>query len=233
MKKVLLSLLATILLANISVYAQNDTYTKKQDYKWQMRLRGVGVIPHNKADIGIIGGKIDVDNNIIPELDFTYFFTENFAAELILGVSRHSVQTKGSNLTAIEGPSSADVDLGSALLLPPTLMFQYHHRFAKILKPYVGAGVNYTMFLDVKNGVAQKVKYQDKFGWGYQLGLDIDITDKFFINIDLKKLFLKTNVTVDATNLLPNNVAPGSELAIPAKVKLDPLLIGFGVGMRF
>ncbi|MHC5309340.1 OmpW/AlkL family protein [Myroides sp. LJL116] len=233
MKKLLLSFLAVVLLSTTGVFAQESQNFKKQDYKWQMRLRGVGVFPHNKADIGIIGGQIDADNNFIPELDFTYFFTEHFAAELILGVSRHSVQTLGSNLSAIEGPSSANVDLGSALLLPPTLMFQYHHTFAKVFKPYVGAGVNYTMFLDVKNGVAQKVKYEDKFGWGYQLGFDIDITDKFFINVDFKKLFLKTNVTVDATNLLPASAAPGSELAIPAKVKLDPMLIGFGVGMRF
>lgn len=233
MKKILLSFLALTLFSSSYAFAQEPVKSNKQDYKWQMRLRGVGVFPHNKGTVSTIGGDIDIDNNFIPELDFTYFFTPNFAAEIILGVSRHSVGTLGSDLSAIQGPSSANVDLGSALLLPPTLMFQYHHQFGEVFKPYVGAGVNYTMFLDVKNGVAQKVKYEDKFGWGFQLGFDIDLSEKFFINVDFKKLFLETNVTVDASNLLPASTPAGTQLDIPAKVKLDPMLIGFGVGMRF
>ncbi|MGL5275800.1 outer membrane protein [Myroides marinus] len=234
MKKLLLSILGAALFVSGSSFAQEtNSAPEKTDYKWQMRLRGVGVVPHNRADIGIIGGQIDVSNNFIPELDFTYFFTENLAAELILGTTRHTVGTLGSNLSAIGGPSSANVDLGSVYLLPPTLMFQYHHKFGEVFKPYVGLGVNYTIFYNEKSGVAQDIKYDNKFGWGYQFGFDIDLTEKFFINVDFKKLFLKTDVTVDATNLLPAGTPAGTTLPIPAKVKLDPMLIGFGVGMRF
>ncbi|AJH13929.1 OmpW/AlkL family protein [Myroides profundi] len=234
MKKLLLSILGAALFVSGSTFAQETTSApEKQNYKWQMRLRGVGVIPHNRADIDKIGGQIDVNNNFIPELDFTYFFTENLAAELILGTSRHTVGTLGSDLTAINGPSTANVDLGSVYLLPPTLMFQYHHKFGEVFKPYVGVGVNYTIFYNEKSGVAQDIKYDNKFGWGYQFGFDIDLTEKFFINVDFKKLFLKTDVTVDATNLLPEGTPAGITLPIPAKVKLDPMLIGFGVGMRF
>jgi len=234
MKKLLLSILGAALFVSGSSFAQEtNSAPEKTDYKWQMRLRGVGVIPHNRADIGTIGGQIDVSNNFIPELDFTYFFTENLAAELILGTTRHTVGTLGSDLSAIGGPSSANVDLGSVYLLPPTLMFQYHHKFGEVFKPYVGLGVNYTIFYNEKSGVAQDIKYDNKFGWGYQFGFDIDLTEKFFINVDFKKLFLKTDVTVDATNLLPAGTPAGTTLPIPAKVKLDPMLIGFGVGMRF
>ncbi|KZE76502.1 OmpW family protein [Myroides marinus] len=234
MKKLLLSILGAALFVSGSSFAQEtNSAPEKTDYKWQMRLRGVGVVPHNRADIGIIGGQIDVSNNFIPELDFTYFFTENLAAELILGTTRHTVGTLGSDLSAIGGPSSANVDLGSVYLLPPTLMFQYHHKFGEVFKPYVGLGVNYTIFYNEKSGVAQDIKYDNKFGWGYQFGFDIDLTEKFFINVDFKKLFLKTDVTVDATNLLPAGTPAGTTLPIPAKVKLDPMLIGFGVGMRF
>ncbi len=235
MKKILLHILGATLLISGSCFAQEVTETtEKQDYKWQMRLRGVGVIPHNKAEIGVIGGQIHVDKNFIPELDFTYFFTENFAAELILGTTRHTVGTKGSDLSTpdVGGPKKANVDLGSVWLLPPTLMVQYHHKFGEVFKPYVGVGANYTIFFNEKSGAAQAIKYDNKLGWGYQVGFDIDITDKFFINVDFKKLFLKTNVSVDASNLLQPN-ASIEELNIPAKVKLDPMLIGFGVGMRF
>ncbi|WP_353120652.1 OmpW family outer membrane protein [Myroides odoratus] len=229
MKKLFLSLLGAVLLMGNTATAQETPTNEKESYKWQVRLRGVGVIPHNRADISTIGGQIDVNNNFIPELDFTYFFTENLAAELILGTSRHTVGTLGSDLTAVDKGSNANVDLGSVWLLPPTLMVQYHYPVTNNFKPYVGVGVNYTIFYNEKSGAARDISYDNKFGWGYQFGFDIDITDKFFINVDFKKLFLKTDVTVDATNLNPT----GEQLNIPAKVKIDPMLIGFGVGMRF
>lgn len=240
MKKILLSLVGAAFLLGGQAYAQEtttekstETTTEKTDFKWQVRLRGVGVIPHNRAEIGVIGGQIDVDKNFIPELDFTYFFTKNIAAELILGTTKHSVGTIGSNLTAIEGPASADVDLGSVYLLPPTLMLQYHFEVGEVFKPYVGVGANYTIFYNEKSGIAQDIKYKNQFGYGYQLGFDLNLTEKFFINFDFKKLFLKTDVTVNGDNLLPAGVPAGSTLTIPAKVKIDPMLIGFGVGMRF
>ncbi|MCC9042846.1 outer membrane beta-barrel protein [Myroides sp. M-43] len=221
MKKLLLSILGAALFVSGSTFAQEKTSApEKTDYKWQMRLRGVGVIPHNRADIGIIGGEIDVNNNFIPELDFTYFFTDHLAAELILGTSRHTV---AANNTAV-----GDLNLGSVYLLPPTLMVQYHHQFGEYFKPYVGAGVNYTIFYNEKSGDAHGIKYDNKFGYGFQFGFDINITEKFFVNVDFKKLFLKTDVTVDASNL-----NGGKTLDIPADVKIDPMLIGFGVGMRF
>lgn len=229
MKKLFLSVLGAVLLMGNAATAQETPTKEKESYKWQMRLRGVGVIPHNRADISTIGGQIDVNNNFIPELDFTYFFTENLAAELILGTSRHTVGTLGSDLTPVGMAENANVDLGSVWLLPPTLMVQYHHQVTDNFKPYVGVGVNYTIFYNEKSGTAKDISYDNKFGWGYQFGFDIDITDKFFINVDFKKLFLKTDVTVDATNLNPT----GQQLDIPAKVKIDPMLIGFGVGMRF
>ncbi|MBB1140321.1 OmpW family protein [Myroides sp. WP-1] len=229
MKKLFLSLLGAVLLMGNTATAQETPTNEKESYKWQVRLRGVGVIPHNRADISTIGGQIDVNNNFIPELDFTYFFTENIAAELILGTSRHTVGTLGSDLTPVDLDPVANVDLGSVWLLPPTLMVQYHYPVTNNFKPYVGVGVNYTIFYNEKSGTAKDISYDNKFGWGYQFGFDIDITDKFFINVDFKKLFLKTDVTVDATNLNP----AGTQLDIPAKVKIDPMLIGFGVGMRF
>lgn len=230
MKKLLLSFMALGLLCTNSTYAQEVPSKEKEDYKWAVRLRGVGVIPHNRAEIGGIGGQIDISNNFIPELDFTYFFTKNIAAELILGTTRHSVGTIGSTLAPIGGPSVANVDLGSVWLLPPTLMLQYHHQFGEVFKPYVGFGANYTIFYNEKSGQVQDISYKNKFGYGFQLGFDIDLSDRWFINVDFKKIFLKTDVDVNATNLLPEGSAP---LILPAKVKVDPMLIGFGVGMRF
>lgn len=228
MKKLALAVLATALFSFNFAQAQNNETTNNNDFKrWQVRLRGVGVLPDEKAEISAIGGDVAISTNFIPELDFTYFFTKHIAAELILGTTKHDVHTTGSNLSPIGGPTSADVDLGSVYLLPPTLTLQYHFYAGKTFKPYVGAGVNYTIFYNAKEGNTVKdVKYDNAFGYAFQAGFDLMITDKYFINVDAKKVFLNTDVTVDASNLSPG-------LGIPAKVDINPLLLGFGVGMKF
>ena len=201
------------LLFTVSLSAQN----------WQVRLRGVAVQPNEKAEVSTIGGDVNISNSFIPELDFTYFFNKNVAAELILGTTKHDVKTTGSNLTAIGDPASAEVDLGSVWLLPPTLTLQYHLYPTKTLKPYVGAGLNYTIFYDVENGDTQGMDYKNNVGFALQGGVDYFVNDKFFLNVDIKKLYLKTDVDVDL----------GLPATVPAEVKINPLLIGFGVGMKF
>lgn len=227
MKKLFYAAMSIALLSTGFAQAQETENTTTDFKKWQVRLRGVSVMPDESANIGSIGGDVSISNSFIPEVDFTYFFTKNIAAELILGTTKHDVHTIGSDISAIGGPTRTNVDLGSVYLLPPTLTVQYHFYATQKLKPYVGAGVNYTIFYNVKEGNTVKdVKYDNAFGYAFQLGIDYMINDTFFINVDAKKIFLNTDVTVDASNL-----APG--LSIPAKVDINPLLLGFGVGMKF
>lgn len=228
MKKIVFALIAMSLFMTNFAQAQEDT--KENDFKrWQVRLRGIGVVPNEKATIGIIGGDVSISNALVPELDFTYFFTKNFAAELILGTAKHDVNTVGSDISAIGGPTSYDVDLGSVMLLPPTLTAQYHFFPMKdqSFKPYVGAGINYTLFYNVKEGsVVKDIEYDNAIGFAFQAGFDVMFDDTYFVNFDVKRLFLKTDVTVDATNL-----ADG--LIIPAEVEINPWIIGLGFGMKF
>lgn len=212
----------------LSVNFTNAQENKTPNFKkWQVRVRGVGVVPDESGNIGVIGGDANISNTLIPELDFTYFFTKNIAAELILGTTKHEVSTIGSDISAIGGPTSADIDLGSVYLLPPTLTLQYHFLTEEVFRPYVGAGVNYTIFYNEKQGsVVKDIKYDNSFGYAFQVGFDLMIDDTFFVNADVKKLFLKTDVTVDASNL-------ASGLSIPADVDINPWLIGLGVGMKF
>jgi outer membrane protein len=224
MRKIVFALMAMSLMTVNFVNAQeNETKeeSKSNEFKrWQVRLRAVGVAPDESAKIGIIGGDVAISNALIPELDFTYFFTEHFAAELILGTAKHDV--KAINTAA------GDVNLGSVWLLPPTLTAQYHFYTSdqKVFKPYIGAGVNYTLFYNVKSGDVAGVDYDNALGYAAQVGFDLMLDDTFFINLDVKRLFLSTDVTVDASNL-----APG--LSIPAEVDINPWLIGVGVGMKF
>ena len=224
MRKIVFALMAMSLMTVNFVNAQdNETKeeSKSNEFKrWQVRLRAVGVAPDESASIGIIGGDVAISNALIPELDFTYFFTENFAAELILGTAKHDVQAINT--------AAGDVNLGSVWLLPPTLTAQYHFYTSdkKVFKPYIGAGVNYTLFYNIKSGDVADVSYDNALGYAAQLGFDLMLDETFFINVDVKRLFLSTDVSVDASNL-----APG--LIIPAEVDINPWLVGVGVGMKF
>lgn len=227
MKKVLFALMALVI---FNSNAQEVKPQSSSDFKrWEVRLRGIGVIPDESATIGIIGGDANLSNTFVPELDFTYFFTPHFAAELILGTTKHEVKTIDSDISAVGGPTNAAVDLGSVWLLPPTLTAQYHFVADNncVFRPYIGAGINYTIFYNEKEGkVVKGVSYENNLGYAAQLGFDLKLTDSFYMNVDVKKLFLKTDLTVDASNL-----APG--LSIPADVTIDPWILGFGLGMKF
>ena len=178
-----------------------------------LRARAIGVIPDERSTISAIGGAVDATNQVVPEFDITYFVTPNVGLELIAAVTKHSVVAKGT--------AAGTVDLGSAWLLPPTLTAQYHFDVGG-MKPYVGAGINYTTFFSTnlpKTGPVTAIKYGDSIGPAVQVGVDIPTSDRWFINVDLKKVWLKTDVKVNAG-------------AINASVHLDPWIVGAGFGYR-
>ncbi|MEF3079318.1 OmpW/AlkL family protein [Winogradskyella poriferorum] len=206
MKNLLLFALLIGLTFNLNA---QDTDATDDYNRWQARLRLISVIPSPGDDID--GADVDLSTAFVPELDFTYFFSKNWAAELILGTAKHDVDLN------IDGGGS--VDLGHVWLLPPTLNLQYHF-YADDFKPYVGAGINYTIFYGVDEGDLDDIEYDNALGFSLQAGLDYNLNDKWFLNLDIKKLFLKTDVTV--------NGDPDT-----SEVNIDPLIIGLGVGMKF
>jgi len=105
--------------------------------------------------------------------------------------------------------------------LPPTLTLQYHFTGGK-LKPYLGVGVNYTIFYGVDEGDVVDVEYDNTVGFAFQGGLDYALGDKWFLNVDLKQILLSTDVKVDA-----------GAVVVGADVDINPLVFGFGVGMKF
>jgi outer membrane protein len=180
-----------------------------------VRLRAIGVFPQaSDSSVSVIGGHVDASDTAEPEGDFTYFFTDNIAAELIAAVTRHSVAAKGTAL--------GDVAVGKVSLLPPTLTAQYHFMPKSRFSPYLGAGINYTWFYDSSpaGGTVTSVRYDDNFGAVIQAGLDYNVTDRWYLNLDVKQIFLSTTASLNGG-------------AIKAKVDLNPTIVGAGIGYRF
>jgi len=182
---------------------------------WMVRVRLLDVEPDDDSStITVIGGKAEVDDSIAVDVDFSYFFTDNIAAELTLTVSEHDVDAKN---TAV-----GNIDLGDVKLLPPTLTLQYHLIPDGKFRPYIGAGVNYTVFFDDDPGDARSIDYDNAFGFALQAGVDVGINEHWAINFDVKKIWLDTDVSVKALGT-----------TVKTEVDIDPWLFGIGLAYRF
>jgi outer membrane protein len=205
MKKSRLKLVcAALVLAGVAVPAL------AQESPWLVRVRAVHINPADKSDpVGGTGAsdRLHVSDKWIPEVDISYFLTPNWAAELVLTYpQKHDVTLDGQRI-------------GSFKHLPPTLLAQYHFLPGAQIDPYVGAGINYTLIskVDILNG-AGRLEH-DSIGAALQAGVDFRIDSKWSVNLDVKKVQIRSDVDINGVRA--------------SRVRIDPVLFGVGVGYRF
>lgn len=176
---------------------------------WLVRVRAVNLDSANKDSTGL---DLSINDKVIPELDVSYFFTPQIAAELVLTYpQKQTIRAGGTGI-------------GSLKHLPPTLTLQYHFTGLGALKPYLGAGINYTRFSSVHFDPAVQAALQPSLGkdsWGLalQAGVDYELCKNWYLNLDIKKVQIRTDVSSAGTKV--------------GEFKVDPWLVGVGVGVRF
>ena len=181
-----------------------------QESPWLVRVRAVHIDPADKSDpVGGTGAsdRLHVSSKWIPEVDISYFLTPHWAAELVLTYpQKHDVTLDGQRI-------------GSFKHVPPTLLAQYHFLPGAQFDPYVGAGINYTLIskVDILNG-AGRLEH-DSIGAALQAGVDFRIDGKWSVNLDVKKVQIRSDVDINGVHA--------------SRVKIDPVLLGVGVGYRF
>lgn len=177
---------------------------------WLVRLRAVDLIPANKSDsIGGAGAadRIGVEKKVIPDVDISYFFTPNIAAELVLTYpQKHDVTLDGAKI-------------GTVKHLPPTLTLQYHFLPAAQIDPYVGAGINFTHFSSVHLLGDTASLDNNSVGAAGQVGADYHIDRHWSLNVDVKYVKIGSDLAIGGARV--------------SHVDIDPWLIGVGVGYRF
>lgn len=190
-----------------------------------IRVRGIMVAP-NEDSTGITPAfpaeTVSVNNAVAPEVDITHMLTNNFGVELIAATTKHSI-------SGTTGTTGSIGKLASTWVLPPTLTLQYHFAPEAKARPYVGAGVNWTLFYKEKasNGLEAavgqtNVNLSSSFGWAAQAGIDIDLNEKMFLNLDLKYIDLDTNARLRTTAAGIQRVG----------VDINPFVFGVGVGFK-
>ncbi len=172
------------------------------------RVRGIVVAPDVSTTSALSSLGTTVGTAAVPEVDFTYMFTDSLGAELILGTTRNALTTHLGGI-------------GKVSLLPPTLTLQWHFNDAGSVRPYVGAGLNYTLFYHNSLAVGgQGVDITNhSFGPALQAGVDVAVSQNWFVNFDVKKVWIKTDASLAGADI--------------GTLKIDPWIVGVGVGRRF
>jgi outer membrane protein len=178
--------------------------------QWLVRAGATNIYPDSDNGTLNLGApvEIDVDDAWGFTFNASYFFTENWAVELLAAAPyNHDFRLEG---TGIDG----DTDH-----LPPTLSVQYHFPLNERFTPYVGLGVNWTIFFNEDLNVPVNLDLDDSVGVAAQVGVDIELNGPWFMNVDVRYIDIETDAEVGGVDV--------------GTVKIDPWLFGLNVGFRF
>lgn len=181
--------------------------------RFMVRVRAIGVLPDSSAKLNI-PGSAHVSRDVMPEIDFSYFFTPNLAVEVICCASHHKISGRG----ALSG-----VKLGDAWVIPATVTAQYHFTNFGAFKPYVGAGVNYSIYFKEDDGPGiSGLRLKNSVGVAAQVGFDYMIDEHWGLNFDLKKIYMEPKIKLTA-----------GAADVRGKAKINPWVTGVGLAYRF
>lgn len=189
---------------------------------WILRARAISVQPNDSSgEIGDFGSYVAVDSATTLEVDITYMFSDQIGLEVIAATTKHDLSATGG---ALDGAS-----LGSVMVLPPTAILQWYIIPEGMLNLYVGAGLNFTYFYsydlsdDLEGLGVTGVTFDNSFGLAGNLGLNINLSDRWMLNGDIKYIQMKTDAGVKV----------GSDTLDTVSVDINPWVFGIGVGVRF
>lgn len=186
--------------------------------------------PREQGDIWLRGGTWQIfpksDNHSIVDVDddqgfgfnISYMFSDDWALEVLGAMPfKHEIRTKGNT------------PVGSTQHIPPTISVQYHPDLNGPLKPYVGLGLNITLFFDEEIdsavGLGTDLDLDTaSFGPAAQLGLDYFFDDRMFINLDVRWADIDIDAKVSG--------GPGGTVDL-GEVEIDPVVLGINFGWQF
>jgi outer membrane protein len=183
---------------------------------WSARLRATYLETVDKSSafsalgINFAENAVKVNDKFIPELDVDYAFNDTWSAELVLTIP----QTQDVSLAGVG-------KLGSFKHLPPTLLGKYRPNSGGAIRPYFGAGVNFTLIWGGDLSVAGVPLSLENYSVGLagQAGVDVKVDERWSMNFDVKRVALRSDVSAGATQL--------------TEARLDPWLFAVGASYAF
>ena len=195
--------------------------------KLSVNVGAININPDNSSsainEASTLGLKGDSDTQLGITVD--YAFNDQWVLELIAATPfSHDVNGTGG----LAGNKIANIKQ-----LPPSLVAQYHFLDTSYaLRPFIGVGINYTVFFDEQPSDALKatletddvqVKLDDSFGFMAQVGANYKIDENWGLHAMVSIIDIDTDATVYANG----------EKALTSTVELDPVVAMFGVRYNF
>ncbi len=212
--------------------------------KWIFR-GGVGMVSPKSGNLKFPGdvpvgggitlesGSIEVDDGTSLTLSGTYMFTENWALDILASAPfSHDIDVKATINDGVTSVSGV-VPLGETDHLPPTFSVQYHFSPTAKFQPYVGLGLNWTIFFsedltsDAEAVGFEDISLDDSFGLAAQIGADVALNEKWLLNFDVRYIDIETDAKVtldDGTGPVTGKIGT---------VAIDPWVYQINLGYRF
>ncbi len=197
-----------------------------------LRLGAVNVDPDSDSTDIKLPGVPNLNTEVADDTQFgiipMYMVTQNVGIELLAATPfEHDISLNGKGV---------NLDAGSTKHLPPTLTVQWYPRGGKDgWQPFLGLGVNYTIFFDEKTDPALDdtlgailgatkvdLDLDNSFGLSAQAGVDIPLAENWALSMAVWYINIDTNATVST------DVGD-----VHFKTQIDPFVYHLGVAYRF
>jgi len=178
-------------------------HVSAQESGWMVRARAVQMKMQDNSGANF---NWTAENKSLTAVDVSYFLNKNVAVEVVWLPSQTTAVT------------SAGTNKGAFAQSPHALVLQYHFTDWARVQPYLGAGLNNTLYSSA-NFLGGETVDRSSFGAALQIGANFPIDKNWSINVDMKKLYSQTDIENAGVH--------------QGTLKLNPTFTGLGVGYRF
>jgi len=166
-----------------------------------------------KSNNGTLAGgalKTDVGSDVKPTITGEWMYNQNWGVEVLASLPwDHDVKLNG-------------VKAATTKQLPPTFSAQYHFNPGGAVSPFVGLGLNWTLFFSEHTTgplAGTRLKLTDTLGPAVHGGVDFRLNDRWLVTLDARWIKIDPSAKVNGAKV--------------GTVHIDPLVYGFAVGYRF
>ncbi|MHB8912602.1 MAG: OmpW/AlkL family protein [Lysobacter sp.] len=166
-----------------------------------------------KSDNGSLAGNtldVEVGSDVKPTITAEYFVADNLGIEVLASWPfEHDIAINGLG------------KVGSTKHLPPTVSLQYHFG-AGAVTPFLGAGVNFTLFSGEETSGAlagSRLELDNSWGLAAHAGIDFKVSERSALRVDARWIDIDTDVRLDGADL--------------GTVQIDPLVYGVAYVVQF
>jgi outer membrane protein len=184
--------------AGITYYTTNSSTTG---------IQGIGIPPGADAETG---------NAVTAIFVYERTLTPNIGVELVLGIPP-TIEADATGSVAFLGDN-----ILSAKNVSPTLLVNYYFGApGDTWRPYLGAGINYTRFTDIKSSLAPQVDMSDSWGLALQAGINYAIDKQWGLFASIARIDVKSDIVAVASTVLTTSI------------DFKPVTYSFGAYYRF